>query len=185
MQSVQERLRLRHLPSQALRSPLLQQKALAVNPLSSPLRQAIRRCAHRAETFPSSNLMLHARTRDIDATADDQVVVVGPVVKRSAFGRDELDDIGEVFLDEPAFQLVDRVMRLVTRSVPVEVVAHSKRPVGMVREVGDLVERPVQDGNAAEQAEPGTERLEQRAGSRVVRARRAVLSHSCGAVLRR
>ena len=59
----------------------------------------------------------------------------------------------EAFLGEPAFQLVERVVRLVARGVPVEVVADAEGPVGVVREVGELVEGPVQHGDAAERAQ--------------------------------
>ena len=66
----------------------------------------------------------------------------------------------EAFLGEPAFQLLGRVVRLVRGRVPVEVVADAERPVGVVGEVGDLVERPVQDRDSAEHAQARAERLE-------------------------
>src|SRR5690348_853310 len=54
-------------------------------------------------------------------------------------------------------------MRLVPRRVPIKVVANAQSPVGMVREVGDLVQRLVQEGNAAQPAERSREAFE-RAG---------------------
>ena len=62
------------------------------------------------------------------------------------------------------FQLVERVVRLVARGVPVEVVADAQGPVGVVGEVGELVEGPIEDGDAAHGTQAGAEGLEHSRG---------------------
>ena len=102
--------------------------------------------------------------RNVDTAADDQVVTVGPVVNSTTPRRGKVDDLVEAFLHEPGFQLGLGVMRLVPRGVPVEVVADAEGPVGVSGKVGDLVQRPVDDGNAAEDTQPGAKGFEHTRG---------------------
>ena len=91
--------------------------------------------------------------------------MVGPVVNSTTPRRGKVDDLVETFLREPGFQLGLGVMRLVPWGVPVEVVADAEGPVGVSGKVGDLVQRPVDDGNAAEDTQTGAKGFEHARGA--------------------
>src|SRR5438270_431796 len=97
---------------------------------------------------------------NIHSAADDEVVPVRPVIQATLARGGKLDEVLEALLGEPGLELVERVMGLVSGSVPVEIVADAERPVGVVREVGDLVQDAIQHGYAAQQTEPGAGALE-------------------------
>ena len=68
------------------------------------------------------------------------------------------------FVGEPAFQLVKRMVRLIPRGVPVEVVANAEGPVGVVGKVGDFVEGSIEDRDAPGRAQACAQGLEDASG---------------------
>ena len=58
--------------------------------------------------------------------------MIGPVIERAVSGGGKLDKVCEAFFGEPGLQLLDGMVRLVPRGVPIEVIADSQGPVGVV-----------------------------------------------------
>ncbi len=75
-------------------------------------------------------------------------------------GGGKVGNFVKPFLCEPGSQLVLGMMGLVSWGIPVEVVADAEGPVGMSGKVSNLVQRSVDDGNAAEHPQAGAERFE-------------------------
>ena len=80
---------------------------------------------------------------DINATANDQIVPVCPVVQWTGFGWREFDELVKGRGPKPVHEFLDCVMRLVLRAVPVKRIADTILPDGMVGEVHDFVQREV------------------------------------------
>ena len=72
--------------------------------------------------------------------------------------------VGKTFLDKPVLEFINRVMRLITWGVPVEIVADAQGPIGVVGEVEDFIKRAVEDWNASQDAEGDGELFEDASG---------------------
>ena len=101
-------------------------------------------------------------SRNIDAAADEQIVLVSPPIEPSGFFRRQHSEVGESCFVKPDTQFIHGVMVLVFWSPPVERIADTIFVTRVSAEVDDLIERFVDDWQATKDRSDMAERHQDR-----------------------
>lgn len=108
-------------------------------------------------TICPGSLILLANSRDVDTTADQEIMFVGQRVESARLFRRKDGKLAKAGIAKPTAQFFDSMMILIFGSPPVECVADAVFVVWMSTEIDHLVQRPIDDWNATKDSSDVTE----------------------------